>query len=127
MAGHSPLSTSSHQRRIECPERTTVGSESKGCNLATFFVYLIRCSDDSYYVGSTSNLPQRVKTHNAGKGSEYTRYRRPVELMYSEPADSELNAVRRERQIKKWSRAKKEALIACDMKRLKSLSRRRRR
>ncbi|MCH7988759.1 MAG: GIY-YIG nuclease family protein [Planctomycetes bacterium] len=88
----------------------------------TFHVYILKCSDNSYYVGSTSNLNQRLKTHISGHGPQYTASRLPVELVYSELLPDLDSAVKRERQIKKWTRAKKEALIRGDLATLKMLS-----
>jgi len=88
-----------------------------------YFVYILRCSDGSYYVGSTQNLEERLQAHNDGKATRYTFLRRPVQLVYSEAHDAESAAVRRERQIKKWSRAKKKALMAGNLERLRELSR----
>lgn len=90
-----------------------------------FFVYILLCSDNSYYVGLTSDLDARVNVHNAGSGATHTRARLPVRLVYSEHHEKEATAVRRERQIKGWSRAKKEALIREDLALLRALSRRR--
>ena len=90
-----------------------------------YFVYFVRCADGSLYVGHTENLDSREKTHNEGLGGRYTAIRRPVRLVYSESFESLEAAVRRERQLKRWSPAKKKALIAGDLKRLKVLSRRR--
>lgn len=90
-----------------------------------FSVYILRCADGAYYVGSTSDLASRVATHNAGRGPGFTARRRPVELMYSEPFDTMGQARQREIQLKKWSRAKKEALIGGDVRALHELSRRR--
>ena len=87
-----------------------------------YYVYILRCSNDSYYVGSAQDLDARVKAHNAGRGAAYTFKHRPVYVVYSESLESELQAVRRERQIKRWSREKKEALITGDLNRLISLS-----
>jgi predicted GIY-YIG superfamily endonuclease len=78
--------------------------------------------DDSYYVGSALELATRVKAHKDGRGAAYTFKRRPVQLIYSETFHSEIQAVARERQLKRWSRAKKEALAAGDRNRLKLLS-----
>ena len=76
------------------------------------YVYILKCSDDSYYTGVTSNLSARMFKHNSGFYPDcYTVDRRPVELVfYSEFTDITL-AIEKEKQIKKWSRAKKEALI----------------
>ena len=87
------------------------------------FVYILRCCDDSLYVGVTNDLDLRVQEHNDGLGGSYTFKRRPVEMVYSESCDSTLSARRRERQLKGWTRAKKEALIARNVKELKRLSR----
>jgi putative endonuclease len=76
-------------------------------------VYILRCSDGSYYTGLTKQeIEARVWEHNEGIYDGYTRKRRPVELVFSETYDRITEAIDRERQIKGWSRAKKEALIA---------------
>ena len=90
--------------------------------MGKFYVYFLLCSDDSYYVGSTHDLDERVDRHNQGRGCRYTSQRLPVRLVYSEPHESEASAVRRERQIKRWSRKKKEALVQGDTERLRQLS-----
>lgn len=89
----------------------------------SFAVYILRCSDGSYYVGSTSDLPDRVDSHKAGEGPKFTALRRPVTLVYTESYSSMSEARKREVQIKGWSRSKKEALIAGDLKILHDLSR----
>ena len=73
-----------------------------------YYVYILHCSDDSFYVGSTQNLQERICAHNIGQGSTYTFKRRPVRLMYTEVFDTETQAIRRERQLKRWSAVKKE-------------------
>ena len=89
-------------------------------------VYMLRCSDGHYYIGSTrGELEQRVAQHNAGTFGGYTRPRRPVTLVFSESFANAADAVRAERQLKGWSRAKKEALIRGDIETLKRLSRNR--
>ena len=91
------------------------------------YVYVLRCSDGSYYVGSTrSDLEKRIAEHNTGAFGGYTARRRPVELVYSQEFDRVTDAVAAERQLKGWSRAKKEALIAGDFGRLRALAKRRR-
>ncbi len=87
------------------------------------FVYILRCSDGSYYVGVASDLHDRVATHNAGRGPRFTSLRLPVSLVFSEPYPSLSSAKRRERQLKGWSRAKKEALMRGDRQSLRELSR----
>ena len=78
---------------------------------ATWFVYLMRCADDSLYTGITNNLPRRLEQHNAGTASRYTRSRLPVELAYHEPQESQSHALKRELAIKALSRQEKESLI----------------
>jgi putative endonuclease len=75
------------------------------------FVYILRCSDDSYYVGSTWDLERRVGEHNLGLGAAYTRRRRPVRLVWSAECDRVSDAYAIEKQIQGWSRAKRQALI----------------
>ena len=77
-------------------------------------VYIVRCADQSLYVGWTDDVEKRVAMHNEGRGGAYTRSRRPVTLVFAETHDSPQSAIRRERQIKHWSAAKKEALVADD-------------
>lgn len=73
--------------------------------------YIVRCSDGSLYCGSTNNLDARIKKHNDGIGAKYTKYRRPVKLVYSEIFSTLVEAQRRERQVKGWRREKKINLI----------------
>jgi len=91
-----------------------------------FYIYLLRCSNGSYYVGRTDDIARRLEEHNFGKGAEHTRKYRPVHLLLTEAFDSECDAIRREIQIKHWSRAKKAALAAGDLPRVKKLAKRRR-
>ena len=84
--------------------------------------YILRCADNKLYVGSTTNINERLKRHNAGYASEFAHLHRPVELVYKEDYDTYQEAFKRERQLKKWTTAKKEALIAGDIERLKELS-----
>lgn len=90
----------------------------------SWFTYILTCSDGSFYVGHTSDLEERVKTHNLGRGARFTALRKPVTLSYSETHESQEDAIEREKQIKKWSRAKKLALICGDTQKLKELSKR---
>ena len=78
------------------------------------FVYMLRCSDGSYYVGSTWNLERRVNQHSGGEGAAYTRRRRPVVLVWSAEFQRIDEAFGWEKQIQGWSRAKREALIRGD-------------
>jgi putative endonuclease len=87
-------------------------------------VYILRCADGSLYVGSTDDLARRLRRHNEGRAATFTAERRPVTLAYSEQHPSRVTARRREAQLKRWTTAKKEALIAGDYVSLHSLARR---
>ena len=91
------------------------------------YIYMLRCADGSYYVGSATghDLSTRIDRHNAGSYPGYTFSRRPVVLVWSEYFDRITDGITVERQIKGWSRAKKEALIGSDWKKLSDFSRRR--
>ena len=80
----------------------------------TFWAYLLRCADGSYYCGHTDALEARVGAHQAGQTEGYTQSRRPVELVWSQEFPTRLEALEAERRIKGWSRAKKDALVAGD-------------
>lgn len=84
-------------------------------------VYILRCADCSLYVGQTVDLDARLVKHNEGSASAYTATRRPVRLVYSESHVNTAKALERERQIKRWTRVKKEALISNDLALLKRL------
>ena len=75
------------------------------------WMYILKCADGSYYVGSTKNLDLRVVQHQSGKGSRYTSGRLPVELVYGEEYDRVVDAYTREKQVQNWGRSKREALI----------------
>jgi len=79
-----------------------------------YYVYIIKCVDDSFYVGMTDNLDRRFIEHRDGLVKGYTSSRRPVELMWSSAFVTHDEAFTQERRIKTWSRAKKEALIKND-------------
>jgi predicted GIY-YIG superfamily endonuclease len=91
----------------------------------SFFVYILLCADGTFYVGHTSDLEQRVIVHNEGRGAAWTACRRPVKLVYQELFASKENAIHRESQLKRWTHAKKGALVNGDRATLKSLARRR--
>ena len=87
------------------------------------FTYLLRCADDSLYVGSTWDLERRLWEHNnEASGAAYTRHRRPVSLVWSVELPSIREAFFLEKQIQGWSRAKREALIREDWEALPDLS-----
>ncbi len=87
-----------------------------------FWTYMLKCADGRYYIGHTDVLEQRVAQHQAGKGSDFTARRQPVMPVWSESFGTREEALTAERQIKGWSRAKKEALIAGDWKRVSELA-----
>jgi len=86
-----------------------------------YYLYIILCADDSFYVGRTKNLKVRLKEHSCGRAAPYTAVRLPVSLVYIEKHPNAGTARRREIQLKSWSRAKKIALIEDDLGRLRRL------
>jgi putative endonuclease len=76
------------------------------------YMYILRCSNGSYYTGSTVNLEIRILQHNHGEGSNYTKKHLPVELVYFELFQRIEDAFHREKQVQGWSRKKKELLIS---------------
>src|SRR5436309_3060666 len=89
------------------------------------YVYILRCADDSLYIGETDDVEARLQRHNDGKGCRFTARRRPVFLVYSEQYESRQSARARERQLKRWTRKKKEALIRGDVQTVHCLAIRR--
>jgi predicted GIY-YIG superfamily endonuclease len=87
-----------------------------------FWVYMLRCVDGSYYIGHTENLEARLWQHQQGIRCDWTSRRRPVELIWCDSAPTRYEALSFERRLKGWSRAKKEALIKGDWKRINRLS-----
>ena len=88
-----------------------------------YYVYILRCADGSYYTGVTSKLQARIDEHQSGVDTKsFTSNKLPVELVYHEVFQMIQNAIVREKQIKGWSRAKKEALISGDYETLAVLS-----
>ena len=88
------------------------------------YVYILRCADHSYYVGVTrGDLGDQVNQHNAGNFGGYTASRRPVVLVWQQEFQYITDAIAAERQIKGWSRAKKEAVIKGDFELLHALAR----
>jgi len=103
------------------PSRTGLAKMPEGADL-----YILKCRDGSYYVGTTRGaLEIRIAQHNAGTFAGYTSSRRPVELVFSEWFDRITIAIEAERQLKGWSRAKKEALMRGDSALLQQLAKRR--
>lgn len=86
---------------VECPELVE----------GQVAMYILRCTDKTYYVGSTIDISERLIRHHEGTASTWTAKRSPAILVYYEIYDNQLSARRREKQLKGWSREKKEKLI----------------
>ena len=94
----------------------------------TYYVYILRCADGSYYTGTASDLARRLQEHQDGVSpSSYTFRRRPIKLVWSEELNTHNEALQHEYPIKGWSRAKKEALIRSDYQLIHELMREERR
>jgi predicted GIY-YIG superfamily endonuclease len=76
------------------------------------FVYIVRCKDGSLYTGYAKDPQARLVRHNSGKGAKYTAGRRPVALVFTQKFRSLSRALKREHELKQWTRAKKEALLS---------------
>lgn len=91
--------------------------------MKSYFVYIVKCSDKSYYTGITNNLVRRLNEHNFGiEKKSYTFSRRPVKLKFSEMFNDPKSATQLEKQIKGWNRKKKEALFKRDWVKIVELS-----
>ena len=88
-----------------------------------FWVYMLRCADGSYYTGHTDDLERRLAEHRSGERDGHTARRLPVELVFTEEFGGRDAALAAERQIKGWTRRKKEALIRGDWESLKAFAR----
>ncbi len=77
----------------------------------SWYVYMLRCKDDSLYTGCTDDISRRLAAHNSGKGAKYTRSRLPVHLVYEEAQPDRSSALKREYAIKHLTKAKKEELV----------------
>lgn len=76
------------------------------------FIYIVRCKDGSLYTGYAKDIEQRIAKHNSGQGAKYTKIRRPVELVYQEMFNTKSEALKREYEIKTFTREKKLQLIS---------------
>ena len=86
-------------------------------------VYILKCMDNSYYIGVTNNVERRLQEHQSGISKDsYTHNRRPVELVFYENFLNAQSAIQFEKKIKKWTRRKKEALINGEWNKLKEYS-----
>lgn len=77
----------------------------------SYYVYILRCADDSLYTGTTNDISRRAAVHNSGKGAKYTRSRLPVAVVYEQECEDKSAALRREIEIKKLTRLEKLKLI----------------
>ncbi|MDD2646846.1 MAG: GIY-YIG nuclease family protein [Patescibacteria group bacterium] len=77
-----------------------------------WFIYIVRCRDNSLYTGITIDIDKRIKDHNQGLGAHYTKTRGPVKLVYNEKHPNRSSALKKEILIKSWRRKRKEAFIA---------------
>lgn len=115
-------------RRIETSLSTdaagSLSSATAGIDAGpmTAYVYMLRCRDGSFYVGSTRDLATRLHQHQIGLGADYTRGRRPVELVWHEEYENVGLAYSREKQVQNWSRRKRQALVAGDYEGLPALA-----
>ncbi len=87
------------------------------------YVYILECSDGSYYTGKTPDLDRRLSEHEEGVGGDYTRRRRPIKCVWNDVFPDDAQAFEVERQIKGWTHAKKEALIKGDFDLIRKLAR----
>lgn len=89
----------------ECPEFI------EGQNIMEYYTYIILCSNKNYYVGHTNNPESRFSRHLQKSGAKFTSQNTPIKILRKQKFDNELESIRRENQIKGWTRAKKEKLI----------------
>ena len=106
----------------EAPKPPTQHNTTTKNNPMKSYMYILLCSDGTYYTGSTKNLERRLEEHQNGEGANHTKKRLPVELIYVEEFARIDYAFYREKQVQGWSRDKKEALIASDTNLLHQLA-----
>lgn len=76
-----------------------------------YFVYILLCADDSFYIGSTKDVEKRFKKHLEGKGAKYTKSHKPIKIIYQETFSSKSDALKREWELKKLSKSEKEEIV----------------
>ena len=113
----SPLAASNHPEQAS-PE----GRARRRTNESMWHMYILECTNDALYIGTTNNIERRFNEHISGSGGHYTSYAKPIKILYKEAFKLKSQAENRERQIKRWSKAKKCALINGDFEQLKFLS-----
>ena len=87
-----------------------------------WYVYILKTQNGNYYVGVTNNLSRRLQEHKEGRGGHFTNYNRAINIVYAEKFYVKEQADQREKQLKRWRRAKKEALINGNLEKLRMLS-----
>ncbi len=93
------------------PERSEGHHRKRILNMPNWILYIVKCKDGSLYTGITTDLEKRIKRHNEGRATKYTRARKPVKLIYNETCASESEARKREIEVKRFSRARKLELV----------------
>ena len=104
-----------YKRMLKGLKKNSCSGRSKKAS-GKWFLYILKCLDGTFYTGITNDLERRLKMHQAGKASKYTRTRRPVEMLYSEKCGDRSSALIRECEVKDWPRVKKEKLISGEIK-----------
>lgn len=79
-----------------------------------WFVYILQCEDGSLYTGYSNNVEKRFLAHKNGKGAKYTKSHKPIKIVFVEKFTNKLDALKREREIKSWSKSKKIKFLVCD-------------
>lgn len=105
-----------YKRMLQKLQEKKKRSRRKKCPDGGWSLYILRCCDSSLYTGITKDLNRRLKMHQDGKASRYTRTRRPVEMVYQEECGDRTAALVRECEVKEWPRIKKESLIGSGKK-----------
>ncbi len=98
--------------RSKAAAKLTKQAEKRNSAKCPWFLYVAECADRTLYVGIAKNVEARIACHNSGRGAKYTRTRGPVRMVYSEKLPDVGSALRREREVKRWSRPKKVAELA---------------
>ena len=100
------------KKRSTAGKRSSKPAPKKPGAKCPWFLYVAECADRTLYVGIAKNVKARIACHNSGRGAKYTRTRTPVRLIYSEKLADVGSALRREREVKRWSRPKKVARLS---------------
>jgi len=115
-----------YKKMLKALQDKEVASPDKVKDRGDWELYILKCCDGSFYTGITTDLERRLKMHQNGKASRYTRTRRPVEILYHEKCGSRTQALVRECAVKELSRKKKEELTLGDPQKKKSAKKKRR-